>query len=212
MLVKDIMTSKLVTVPSNAPVAEAQSIMRENNIRRLPVIEKGKVVGMVTERRLERVKPPTAAPLLWQVSYLISRTTVKDIMRKDTVVVSPTDTVEYAVAKAQAEHVGSLLVMDKGRLVGICTTNDFFYKIVNPTLGLGVPGIRVLVTSNNVGLDTQKIVNCVNKLGIEVKVLWAIPVGSGGGKNIILHLGTEETDKVVKELEKLDCTVTVLAR
>ena len=212
MLVRDIMSSRLITVPSNTPAGEAQSIMRENNIRRLPVVDSGKLVGMVTERRLERVKPRSSAPLLWQMSYLISHTTVRDIMRKDMVFVSPTDTVEYAVAKAQAEQVGSLLVMDKGKLVGICTTNDFFYKIVNPTLGLGETGIRILVTSDNIGPETQKIVNCVNKAGIEIKVLWAIPVGSGEQKNIILHLGTEDTDRVVKELEKLDCTVTVLAR
>jgi acetoin utilization protein AcuB len=144
--------------------------------------------------------------------YLISHTTVRDVMRKDMVFVSPTDTVEHAIAKAQAAGVGSLLVIDKGKLVGICTTNNFFYKIVNPTLGIGESGIRVLVTGSSIGAETEKLVNCINKLGIEIKVIWAIPSGSGEQKDIILHLGTEEIDKVVKELEKMECSVTVLAR
>jgi acetoin utilization protein AcuB len=212
MLVKDIMTSGVITVPSNTPVGEAQSIMRENNIRRLPVVDSGKVVGVVTGRRLDRVSPPSSAPVVWQMRYLISHTTVRDVMRKDMVFVSPTDTVEHAIAKAQAAGVGSLLVIDKGKLVGICTTNNFFYKIVNPTLGIGESGIRVLVTGSSIGAETEKLVNCINKLGIEIKVIWAIPSGSGEQKDIILHLGTEEIDKVVKELEKMECSVTVLAR
>ena len=212
MLVSDIMTSNVVTVSSTTPVGEAQRIMKEQNFRRLPVVDKGKLVGLVTERRLEQVKPRTATPLLWQITYLISRTTVGDVMRKKVVTVSPTDTVEKAVAKAQAAKVGTLLVLDKGKLVGICTTNDFFYRIINPTLGLGETGTRILVTGGDIGATLEKVISCVNKTGIEVKVLWAIPTRSGDEADITLHLEAENADEVIKELGKLGFTATVVVR
>jgi acetoin utilization protein AcuB len=212
MLVKDIMTSNVITVSSRTSVNKALSIMIKHDFRRLPVVDKGHVVGLVSGRRLARVKPRTQAPLVWQVHYLISRTTVGDVMRKEVVAVSPTDTVETAVAKAQSEKVGTLLVIDNDKLVGICTTNDFFYRIVNPTLGLGETGIRVMINSDNIGVTIQKIVSCINQLGIEIKVIWAIPDSSGKQKDIILHLGTENAEKVIEELKKIGCTAIVLAR
>ena len=118
MLVKDVMTSQVITVSSTTPVTEAQRIMKENNFRRLPVVDNGKVVGLVTEGRLEQVKPRTTTPLLWQITYLVSHTTVGDVMRKRVVTVHPDDTVEKAVAKAQASKVGTLLVMSRNKLVG----------------------------------------------------------------------------------------------
>jgi acetoin utilization protein AcuB len=212
MLVKDVMTSNVITVSSNTSVSEAQAIMSKHDFRRLPVVDNGRLVGMVTGRRLAMVRPRAQAPLVWQAKYLISRTTVGDVMRREIVAVSPTDTVEKAVAKAQSEKVGTLLVMDNDQLVGICTTNDFFYRIVNPTLGLGEPGIRLLTSTDDIGVTAEKIVACVNKLGIKVKVLWAIPKGPGERNNIILHLEYEDAGKVVGELEKLGCAATVLER
>ena len=212
MLVKDIMTRDVITISSHTPVTEAQRIMKERNFRRLPVVDNGRLVGLVTESRLERVKPRTAVPLLWQITYLISHTTAGDVMRKRVVTVKPTDTVEQAVAKAQSAKVGTLIVVDRGKIVGICTTNDFFYRIINPTLGLDEPGTRILVSSDNVGQLAQKIISCLNRLGIEIKVLWAIASPTTNKRDIIIHLEIEDATNVLSELEKLGCAASVVAR
>lgn len=212
MLVKDIMTKGIVTVPSNTSIRDAQKIMKERNFRRLPVVDNGKLVGLVTQDRLERVKPKTTAPILWQITYLISHTTVRDVMRKGVVTVKPTDTVEQAVAKAQSSRVGTLIAVDRGKIVGICTTNDFFYRIVNPTLGLGEAGIRILVSGDDIGRSAHEIISCINRLGIEIKVLWAIPSTKDARKDIVIHLAAEDATEVIKELEQLGCTASVLAR
>jgi acetoin utilization protein AcuB len=101
MLVQGVMSTNVITVSPRKSVADAQRIMKEHNFRRLPVVARGQLVGLVTESRLERVKPRSAAPLLWQITYLLSHTTVGDVMRKRVVTVKPTDTVEHAIAKAQ---------------------------------------------------------------------------------------------------------------
>ena len=203
MLIRGIMSKDVVTVSSRASVADAQKIMKENKFRRLPVVDNGRLVGLVTEARLGRVKPRTASPLLWQITYLLSHTTVGDVMRKKVLTVKPTDTVEYAVAKAQSARVGTLIVMTKGKIVGICTTNDFFYKIVNPTLGIGESGERILVVGCGDGESAEKIIHCVNKLGINIKLIWTSSSLTAGVNDITLQLDTEDAAGVVKELAKL---------
>ncbi len=204
MLVKGIMTKSVITVSPNTSVMDAQKIMKEHNFRRLPVVDNnGRLVGLVTQGRLERVKPRTAAPLLWQISYLISHTSVRDVMRKRMVTVKPTDTVEQAIAKAQSAKVGTVIVCDRGKIVGICTTNDFFYRIVNPTLGIGESGTRILIDGGGDGKSAEKIIGCINRLGIGIKLIWTSPSSTAKENDITLQLDTEDATRVIKKLAEL---------
>lgn len=212
MLVQGVMTRNVITVQPDTSVADAHRIMKEHKFRRLPVVDNGRLVGLVTEDRLERVKPRTAAPLLWQITYLLSHTTVGDVMRKRVVTVEPTDTVEQAVAKAQSAKVGTLVVIDKGKIVGICTTNDFFYKIVNPTLGLGESGTRILIDGSGDGKSAEKIIHCVNNLGIGIRLVWTSPSSTAKENDITLQLDIEDATRVIAELAKLGYKTIVRAR
>lgn len=213
MLVQGVMTRNVVTVSKDTSVGEAQKIMKERGFRRLPVVDKkGRLVGLVTEGRLERVKPRSAAPLLWQITYLISHTTVGDVMRKKVVTVKPTDTVEQVIAKAQSAKVGTLVVLDKNKIVGICTTNDFFYKIVNPTLGLGESGTRILIDGGGDGKSAETIINCVNRLGIGIKLIWTSPSSTAEENDLTLQLDTEDATIVIKELAGLGYEAVVRQR
>ncbi len=213
MLVQGVMTRNVVTVSPSTSVGDAQRIMKMHKFRRLPVVDKkGRLMGLVTESRLERVKPLTSAPLLWQITYLISHTTVGDVMRKRVVTVKPTDTVEQAVAKAQSAKVGTLVVLDKDRIVGICTTTDFFYNIVNPTLGLGKSGIRILINGGGDGKSAEKIINCINRLGVGIKLIWTSPSSTAEENDITLQLDTDDVTSVIRELEKLGYPASRRAR
>lgn len=213
MLVIDVMTKNVITVKRNTPVGEAQRIMKEHNIRRLPVIDdKGRPIGVVTAERLERIKPRSATPLLWQITYLLSHTSVGDVMRKRVVTVKPTDSVEHAIAKAQSAKVGTVIVIEKGKIVGICSTNDFFYGIVNTTLGIGESGIRIIIIGGGSGKPAEEIISCINKLGIEIKALWAIVSPTIKKNNLVIHLETEDVSNVIEELQKLGYEAKVVAR
>ncbi len=213
MLVQGIMTRNVITVSPKTSVVDAQKIMKERNFRRLPVVDdSGRLVGLVTESRLERVKPRIAGPLLWQITYLISHTTVGDVMRKRVVTVKPTDTVEQAVAKAQSNKVGTLIVIDKGKIVGICTTNDFFYRIVNPTLGLGESGTRILIDGGGDSQSVAKIISRINKLGVGIKLIWTSPSSTAEENDLTLQLDTEDATTVIKELAGLGYEAVVRPR
>jgi len=74
MYVKDVMTMNVVSIPSNTTVSDAKKIMDAHKIRRLPVVDRGKLVGIVTERRLEAYTPSKATSLsVWEIGYLLGK-------------------------------------------------------------------------------------------------------------------------------------------
>ncbi len=212
MLIQDIMTKNVVTVPSNTPASDAIKILKEHDFRRLPVVDDGKLVGVVTQARLEGVSAKRSAPLLWQIGYLISHTTVKDVMRKRVVTISPEATVEQGVALAQKCKVGILVVVKGGKLIGVVTTNDFFYRVVNPILGIGEPGTRIMVAGGGQGKAAEKIIACINKLKIRIKIIWTLKSPVADGQDIIIQLDTEDATAAIEALTKLGFEVSIRPR
>jgi acetoin utilization protein AcuB len=204
MLVVDVMTTDVKTVKWDTPVLDALKIMLENNFRRLPVLdEDDRPVGMVSQRAIEELKPHGGFPMIWQIGPWAVHHTVAEVMNKKLVTIHPTDTVEFATAKAQSAKVGSLIVVENNKIVGMVTTNDIFYKVVNPTLGIGEAGSRVVVIGGGEGEHATRIIEAINKLGIQIKVIWAIFSSTNKKNNLVLHLETEDARKVVGDLASL---------
>jgi acetoin utilization protein AcuB len=213
MLVRDIMTTNVVTVPGNTSVTDAGEILRAHKIERLPVVDKGKLVGIVTKDKLLRVSPSPATSLsIHELTYLLSKMTVKEVMKKDIVTASPDMTVESAIALAQSKKVGCLPVLESDRVVGIVTTNDFFYKILNPVLGIGEPGTRIKVYGCAEAKDIQAVLSIVDKHGIKVITLAYLPYPEKGGRDLTIHVDTEDISKIVEELRALGYNVEVRER
>jgi len=202
MYICDIMTTNVVTIPSNTTITEAKRIMQAHRFRRLPVVDKGKLIGIVTERRLEGVSPSKATSLtIWELSYLLDKTPVKEIMEREVVIVSPDMTVEEALSMAQTNKVGALVVVEDGKVVGIATTNDFFYKIVNPILGLGEPGSRIEVTGGGEGKALEDIISTVNRLDLEVTGVHIEQLPEMTQKDVCVHINSEDVSRLISELK-----------
>jgi acetoin utilization protein AcuB len=204
MLVVDLMTPNVITVTRLTPVLDAVKIMQEHDFRRLPVVdEDNRPVGVVSLRSIEALRPQSGIPAIWQIGPWASRHIVGEVMNKKTVTVKPTDTVEFATYKAQSSKVGTLLVVEENKLVGIVTTNDIFYKVVNPTLGIGESGTRIVIVGGGTGENAEKIIGAINKLGVTLKVLWAIFSPTNKKNNLVIHLDTEDARIVIGELARL---------
>jgi len=202
MYLRDIMTTNVVTIPSSTSITEAKRIMEAHRFRRLPVVDKGKLVGIVTEHRLESVSPSKATSLtVWELSYLLDKTPVKEIMEKNVVTASPDMTVEESLSLSQSHKVGSLVVVEDGRVVGIATTNDFFYKIVNPALGLGEPGVRIGIVGGGSGKALEDIISTVNKHGLELTGLHLEHLPEAKVKDVCIHINSEDVSQLVDELK-----------
>jgi len=86
-------------------------------------------------------------------------------------------------------------------VVGIATTNDFFYKIVNPILGLGQPGTRIEVIGAGETKALQEIISTVNKLGLEITTLHIEQLPEATKKDVCVHIKSEDVSQLITELK-----------
>jgi acetoin utilization protein AcuB len=176
MRIKDIMTHDVVTITSTTPVIEAERILAAHGFERLPVVDADKLVGLVTKDNVLKAGPSAATTLTkGEAAYLLTRLTVAEVMKRNVVTVSPETTVEKAVAVAQASRVGCLPVLEGGRVKGIVTTNDFFYKILNPLFGLGQKGARLNVSGGAGPKSMEKVLGVVNRFSLTISSIWRPP-------------------------------------
>ena len=128
MLIKDRMTKPPITAPPEMPIQEALKLMRERGIRRLPVVDKkGKLIGIVLDRDLLHASPSDATSLsVWELNYLISKVTLKDVMTKNVITVTPETPVQEAARIMAEKKIGGLPVVQSGKVIGVITETDLF--------------------------------------------------------------------------------------
>jgi len=140
------MTPNVVTIEPGMPITKAQRLMKEDNIRHLPVVRQGKgLVGLITRAALNRALPSEMSSLtIWEINYQLSRIKVRDVMVKKVFTVTEVVTVEEAARIMIDNKIGCLPVMRDQALVGIITDIDLLRALSN-LMGWRQPGVRVTV-------------------------------------------------------------------
>jgi acetoin utilization protein AcuB len=135
MLVYKWMTQDPMTVQTEETVTHAAQLMKDHSIRHLPVLSGKKLVGIVSDRDLKEYSPSPATTLdVYELHYLLSKTTVDKAMHKNPLFVHPGDTIEKAALLMHDKGVGCLPVLDdEGAVVGILTDYDVFEALVRIT-------------------------------------------------------------------------------
>ena len=164
MLVRTYMSSPVLVVQASEPAKNALELMRHRKVRRLPVVENGKLVGIVTRGDLEKGlgEDPTA----WRRLHL----KVADAMTKDPVVAPPGETLDGAARLMLQRKISGLPVVEDGKVVGLITESDLFRALCQ-LLGFGEPGARVTFMEP----DTRDLLDVVQRhaQGLEVTSLAA---------------------------------------
>ncbi|MCX7855188.1 MAG: CBS and ACT domain-containing protein [Anaerolineae bacterium] len=147
MLVGERMTKRPITVTEETSLPEALELMRQEKIRRLPVLDKhGKLVGIVTELDLLRASPSPATTLsIYEIPYLLSKVKMRDIMTREVITVTEDTPIEEAARIMADNKIGGLPVMRDDKLVGIITETDIF-KLMLELFGARLSGIRVTLS------------------------------------------------------------------
>jgi acetoin utilization protein AcuB len=129
MKVRDYMKSPVFTVTPDTLIDNAMETMREKHVRRLPVVENGKLVGLVTRNTIREAAPsPSTALTLWGLHYQLSCMKVRDVMITDVIVVHPDDTIKEVLTISEKHRIGTFPVVDaNGNLVGILTNTDLIH-------------------------------------------------------------------------------------
>ena len=129
--VSDWMTRNVITVDPGTPLPDALALMREKHIRRLPVMDSGRLVGIVTYGDLREASPSEATGLsVHEMSYLLSKLGVGKLMTAKPFTVTPYTPLTEAAALMLEHKIGALPVMDGEALVGIITESDIFRAFV----------------------------------------------------------------------------------
>ena len=144
MLIREWMTKEVITVTPETSMLKASKLMKDHSIRRLPVLDGKRVVGIVSDRDIRAASPSKATTLdMLELYYLLSEVKVKDIMTPNPVTVFDTDAVDAAALVMENKGIGGLPVLDgSGELVGIITDHDIFRVLVD-FCGAGKGGLQL---------------------------------------------------------------------
>ena len=146
MYVKNKMTINPKTVTPDQTISEVLDLMHEFKIHRIPVVDKGKLVGLVTQGVVQENTPSHLTTLsIHEMNYLLSKTRVKYIMIKKVITIGPEALVEAAADTMEKKDIGCLPVVGAANeLLGILTTSDILKAFVE-MFGYYQEGTRVTV-------------------------------------------------------------------
>jgi acetoin utilization protein AcuB len=125
MRIVDLMTREVVTLGPNQALSDVVESMRRRKIRHLPVVENGKLVGIVTDRDVKRALPSVFSGDQVEYERVLNETTVDKVMTRDPYTVGPRDEVKEALKVMIERKIGAVPVVNDGALVGIVTDIDF---------------------------------------------------------------------------------------
>ena len=207
MLVQNWMHENVVAVGPDDSMQDAIKLLKKHDIRRLPVIEKGKVVGIVTDRDLKRASASDATTLeIHELLYLISTIKVEEVMTRDPITVPLDYTVEETAEILLKNKISGVPVVDhEGRLRGIITQTDLFRTLITLT-GLSKRGIQFAFQLEDRPGSIKETADIIRKYGGRVISILSHcgRVPKGYRKVYIRSYGIERTklEQLKEELKK----------
>lgn len=165
MFVGSRMSHPVISVPPEMPVHEALAMFRKEHIRRAPVIANGKLVGIVSESNLLNATPSPATTLsIWEVNYLVSKVTVKQVMTKKVKTLDVETPIEDAARIMADAKIGGMPVTRNGKIVGMITETDLF-KVFLELMGAREKGVRVSALVEDKPGQLLKVSKAVTDVG-----------------------------------------------
>lgn len=146
MYIRNKMTANPYTVEKDAPITDAIALMHDKEVRRLPVVDNGKAVGIITKGDIQSVSPTKATTLsIYEANYLLSKTFVKDAMTKDVITISSDALLEEAAVLMRDNNISGLVVVDnENNVIGIITESNIFDAFID-MFGMNRKGTRITV-------------------------------------------------------------------
>lgn len=212
MLVKDWMSPDVISINDDTSVMKATQIMKENQIRRLPVVNGLELVGIVTDRDLKEASPSKATTLdVHELYYLLSELKVKDIMSTNMITISENETVELAAVKMLESNISGLPVLGEGRnLVGILTMNDVFKVLISIT-GIYRGGIQLAFALPDRPGSIGQVANVIRAHGGSmVSILSSYDEGAEDSRNVYIRIQEMPDDKLKGLVEELEQNFVLL--
>jgi acetoin utilization protein AcuB len=204
--VRDAMTRDVVTLGPEASAAEAWRLCREMNIRHLPVVDEGRLVGLVSDRDLRDTSPPRGAT---GERDALNWSSLGDIMTTGLACIHPLDTIDHAARELHDRKIGCLPVVADGELVGIITSADMM-RILVELVGARDRGSWVEVEVPNEPGQLANVTDVIREKKVNIGGVFLTPAHRASNRLIVLRLDTTNPSGIVKAFETAGYNVTTV--
>ena len=214
MLVKNWMSKKVISIDADDSMQDAMALLKEHGIRRLPVMKKGKLVGIVTDRDLKKASASDATTLeIHELLYLLTAVKVKDIMTKDPITVPPDYTVEEtAQVLLEGKISGAPVVDHSGKVVGVITQSDLFRVLISLT-GIENGGIQFGLQVEDRAGSIKEVADIVRQYGGRmVSILTSYDQVPAGYRNVYIRMHSIDRAKIEELNDALSQKASLLYR
>lgn len=208
MLIKDWMATTILTVDANTSVMRATRIMKENNIRRLPVLSHGKLVGVITDRDLKEASPSRTSEVdLHEMYYLLSEMRITDVMTRNPVCMKEDDTLEKAALVMLKEKISGIMVLGaEGNLVGLLSETDILHAFLHAT-GIRDGAHQYVIDMTDEPGAVTRVIDILKTMDARVlSILTSFDDAPHGKKRVTIRISMndEQVDHFTKEITGLD--------
>ena len=213
MLVQHWMTRNPITIEADTPFLEARLILKEKRIRHLPVMDRGKLIGVITDRDVKEAAPSGATTLdVYELNYLLLKMKVRDLVKNSPITIKPSNSVEKAALLMHDHRIGCLPVVDEaGKLVGLITETDLLEVMVE-ILGYKEKGTRIAFEVPDTPEACQELVHVLRDFRLDFRSIVSTALHTRPGyRDFVIRVKGEQADALVKELKaKYGESVSVL--
>lgn len=212
MLVKNWMSREVITVDANQSLQEAVRLTKENRINSLPVLDRGNLVGIISDRDLKKASASDATTLdIHELMFLVSKIKIRTVMTPSPITVHPDHTIEEAAAVLLENRISSLPVLTVAKqLVGIITRSDMFKVIISLT-GLGKKGIQMGLLLKDENGEIQRVREVLRRFGVRmISILSSAQDLPGGFRKVYFRFENLNRADLPDLLEAVKAVATVL--
>lgn len=213
MLVREWMSRQPVTITTNTSITEALRVMRQKQVRRLPVLdEAGNMVGIVSESDLLYASPsPVTSLSIYEMHDLLTRLKVSELMAQDVITISADTPLEQAARIMVDSKIGGLPVVEDGRLVGIITETDIF-KVFLEMLGARESGLRITLEHPERKGEMARITSTIAKLGGNILALGSVMTDDPTTSIVTFKVGDVSSEELQTAMLNLGLNILDIRR
>ncbi len=202
--VRDAMAREVITLGPDASAAQALGVCRVNNIRHLPIVERGRLVGLVSDRDLRDVSPPRGTG---DEENTLGWVRVRDIMTRELITIHPLDTIEHAARELADRRIGCLPVVADGELVGIITSSDMMHTLIELVGAHGLGSWIEVEVPNEPGMLAE-VTNVIRERHVNIASVFLAPASRATYRTIVLRLETTDPSGIAERLTAAGYVVT----
>jgi acetoin utilization protein AcuB len=201
MLVKNWMLPQQFSISSDALAVEAVTIIRENNLKMLPVVDGGRLRGVVHRRDLsEAAHCVSGSGDVCEMNYFCNKLKVKDVMVRMPLTISVNDTVEETLIKGREMLMSTFPVLDGERVVGVVSDREIFITLFK-LLEAGHDRLRITLTDVTLEKGTlSKILRIVDDFGGIARSIFTVPEKNGKVR-VVLRAEADNPEAIRQAIE-----------